>query len=124
LRRVSVLHFKSRMSKIYDSSNRGPLEVKWRGLDSLLLLNSALKFIPLYWLIVVFSRRIATKKIAVPLIAIVRGPNLRAECQRPEPPARFVLGLRAGVGNPQNIGELIAKEIILWWQSAELELGG
>jgi hypothetical protein len=42
----------------------------------------------------------------------------------PEPPAGFVLGLRARVGNPQNIGKLIAKEIILWWQSAELERGG
>jgi hypothetical protein len=60
-------------------------------------------------------------KIAVPQIAIVRGPNLRAECQRPEPPAGFVLGLRAWVGNPLNIGKLIAKEIVLWWQSAELE---
>jgi hypothetical protein len=121
LRRVSVLHFKSCASKIYDSSNRGPLEVKWRGLDSTLLLNYVLKFITLYWLIAVFSRRIATEKIAVPRIATVRGQNLRAECQRPEPPAGFVLGLRAGVGNPRNIGELIAKEIILWWQSAELE---
>jgi hypothetical protein len=57
----------------------------------------------------VFSRRIATEKIAIPRIAIVRGPNLRAECQRPETPAGFVLGLRAGVSNPQNIGELIAR---------------
>jgi hypothetical protein len=32
-----------------------------------------------------------------------RGPNLRAECQRPELPAGIVLGLRAGVGNPQYI---------------------
>jgi hypothetical protein len=57
-------------------------------------------------------------------IAIVRGPNLRAECQRPEPPAGFVLGLRADVGNPRNIGKLIAKEIVLWWHSVELECGG
>jgi hypothetical protein len=121
LRRLSVLHFKSRASKIDDSSNRGHLEVKWRGLDSTLLLNSALKFITLYWLITVFSRRIATEKIAVPRIAIVREPNLRADCQRPEPAAWFVLGLRARVGNLQNIGELIAKEIVLWLQSAELE---
>jgi hypothetical protein len=68
-----------------------------------LLLNSALKFVTLYWQITVFSRRIATEKIAVPQIAIVRGPNLRAECQRPEPPAGFVVGLKAGVGNPQSI---------------------
>jgi hypothetical protein len=39
-------------------------------------------------------------------------------------PAGFVLGLREGVGNPRNIGKLIAKEIILWWQSAELEREG
>jgi hypothetical protein len=38
-----------------------------------------------------------TEKIAVPRIAIVRGPNWRAECQRPEMPAGFVLGLRARV---------------------------
>jgi hypothetical protein len=82
-----------------------------------------LKFITIYWLIAVFSRRIATEKIAVPWIAIVRRPNLRAECQRPEPLAGFVLGLRSGVGNPRNIRKLIAKEIVLWWQSAELERG-
>jgi hypothetical protein len=82
-----------------------------------------LKYIKLYWQIAVFSRRIASEKIAIPWIAIVTGPNLRAKCQRPEMPAGFVLGLRAGVGNPQNIEELIAKEIILWWQSAELECG-
>jgi hypothetical protein len=57
------------------------------------------------------------------LTAIVRGPNLRAECQRPEPPAGFALGLRAGVGNPQCIGKLIAKEIILWRHSEEFERG-
>jgi hypothetical protein len=118
-----TVHFKSRASKIYDSSNRGPLEVKWRGLESTLLLNSALKFITLYCHIAVFSRRIATEKIALPRIAIVRGPNLRADCQRREPPAWFVLGLRVGVGNPRNIGKLIAKEIVLWWQSTELERG-
>jgi hypothetical protein len=39
--------------------------------------------------IAVFSRRIATEKIAVPRIAIVRGPNLRAECQRPDSSAVF-----------------------------------
>jgi hypothetical protein len=74
-------------------------------------------------LIAVFSRQIAKEKIAVPRITIVREPNLRADCQRPEPPAWFVLGLRAGVGNPRNIGELIANEIVLWWQSSELERG-
>jgi hypothetical protein len=45
----------------------------------------------LYWQIAVFSRRIATEKIALPRIAIVRGPNLRAECQRPESAAGFVI---------------------------------
>jgi hypothetical protein len=53
-----------------------------------------------------------------------RSLNLRADCHRPELSAWFVLGLRAGVGNPQRIRRLIAKEIILWWQSAELERGG
>jgi hypothetical protein len=38
------------------------LDVKWPRLDSTLLLNSALKFITLYWQIAVFSRRIATKE--------------------------------------------------------------
>jgi hypothetical protein len=100
-----------------------PLDVKWRGLDFTLLLNSALKYLILCWQTVVFSRRIATEKISVPRIAIVRGPNLRAECQRPELPVGFLLGLSAEVGNPRNIGKRIAKEIVLWWQSTELELG-
>jgi hypothetical protein len=82
-------------------SSRRFLDEKWWGLDSTLLLNSALKFVTLYWQIAVFSRRIATEKITVPRIAIARGPNLRAKCQRPEQPAGFALGLRAGVGNPQ-----------------------
>jgi hypothetical protein len=94
------------------------------GLDFTILLNSALKFVTLYWQITVFSRRIATEKIAVLRIAIGRGPNFGAECQRPEPPAGFIFGLRAWVGNPRNIGKLIGKEIIFWWQSAELEHGG
>jgi hypothetical protein len=68
---------------------QGPLDVKWWGLDSTVLLKSALKFITLYWHIAVFSRRIATERIAVPRIAIVRGPNLRAECQRPDSSAVF-----------------------------------
>jgi hypothetical protein len=89
--------------KINTTFQTGGLDVKGRGMDSTLLLNSALKFIRLYWQIAVFSRRIATEKIAVPQIAIVRGPNLRAECQRHKPPAGFVLDLRAGVGNPQYI---------------------
>jgi hypothetical protein len=67
------------------------------------LLNSALKFVMLHWQIAVFSRRIVIEKIAIPRTAIVRGPNLRVECHRPELPAGFVLGLRAGVGNPQSI---------------------
>jgi hypothetical protein len=86
-------------------------------------LNSALKFITLRWHIAVFSRRIATEKIAIPRTAIVRGPNLRADCHRPELPAEFVLGLRAGVGNPQHDRELIAKQFFLLWQSVELERG-
>jgi hypothetical protein len=84
----------------YDISNRRSLDVKWWGLDFTLLLNSALKFVTLYWQIAVFSRRSAMEKIAVPRIAIVICPNSRAESQRPETPAGLVLGLRAGVGNP------------------------
>jgi hypothetical protein len=34
---VLVLNLKSRAPKIYDSSKRGPLDVKWRELDSTLL---------------------------------------------------------------------------------------
>jgi hypothetical protein len=45
--------------------------------------------------------RIATMKMAVLRIAKVRSLNLRAECQRPEPPAGVILGLRAGIGNLQ-----------------------
>jgi hypothetical protein len=68
----------------------------------------------------VFPDRISTEKIAVPRTALVRGPNLRADCHRPEPPAGFVLVLRAGFGNPQHDQELIAKQFFLLWQSAEL----
>jgi hypothetical protein len=100
-----------------------PLDVKWRGLDFTLLLNSALKFVTLYWQIAVFSRRIATEKISILQIAIVRDPNLRAECQRPETPAGFILGLRAEVGNPHYNRELITKQLFLLWQTAELECG-
>jgi hypothetical protein len=52
----------------------------------------------LYLQIAVFSRQIAREKIAVPRIAIVRSLNLRAECQRPETPAGFILGVRGGGG--------------------------
>jgi hypothetical protein len=61
--------------------------------------------------------------MAVLRIAKLRSLNLRAECQRPEPPAGFVLGLGAGVGNPPDNGELIAKQLFLLWQTAELERG-
>jgi hypothetical protein len=44
-------------------------------------------------------------------------------CYRPNPSAGFILGLRAGVGNPQYDGELIAKQLFLLWQFAELERG-
>jgi hypothetical protein len=101
--RVLVSNLLSRASNKYNISNRRSLDVKWRGRDSNPLLKSALKFITMIWQIAVFTRRIATEKIAVLRIAIVRGPNLRAECQRPKPPAGLVLGLRAGVGNPQYI---------------------
>jgi hypothetical protein len=46
-------------------SNRGPLDVKWKGLDSTLLL----------------------KKMVVLLIAKVRSPNLREDCHKLEAPA-------------------------------------
>jgi hypothetical protein len=121
--RILVLNLESSSSNKYDISNRRSLDVKWRELDFTLLLNSALKFVTLCWHIAVFSRRIATEKIAILRIAIVRGPNLRAESQRPEPPAGFILGLRAGVGNPHNNGELIAKKLFLLWQTATLERG-
>jgi hypothetical protein len=100
---LSVLVFNFRASKIYDVSDRRFLDLQWRRLDFTLLLNFALKFVTLYWQIAVFSRRIATKIFALPRIAIVRGPNLRAECHRPEPPTWLVLGLKAGVGNQQYI---------------------
>jgi hypothetical protein len=37
--------------------------------------------------------------------------------------AGFVLGLRAEVDSPQNIWELIAKQVFLLWQTADLERG-
>jgi hypothetical protein len=60
------------------------------------------------------------KKIVVLRIAIVKGLNLRAECYRS---VGFVIGLSAGVGNPRCISELIAKQLFLLWQTAELESG-
>jgi hypothetical protein len=62
-------------------------------------------------------------EMVVLLIAKVRSLNLRADYHRPELSAWFVLGLRAGVGNPQCIGKLFAKELLLFWHSAELERG-
>jgi hypothetical protein len=93
--RVLVLNLLSRSSKIYDSSNRGPLEVKWQGLDSTLLLNSALKFVTLCWQTATCTPQIATMKMAVLRIAKVRSIHLRADCHRPNPPAGFIIGLRA-----------------------------
>jgi hypothetical protein len=121
--RILVLNLESRSPKIYDSSNRRPLEVKWRRLDSTLLLNSALKFITLCWQTPAFTPRIATMKMAILRIAKVRSIHLRADCHRSNPFAGFILGLRAGVGKPQYDGELIAKQLFLLWQSAELERG-
>jgi hypothetical protein len=88
-------------SKIYDALNRRSLDVKWLGLDSTPLLNSALKCLTLCWQTAACTPRIATMKMALLRIAKVKSLNLRAECQRPETPAGFILGLRAGVGNPQ-----------------------
>jgi hypothetical protein len=67
--------------------------------------------------------RIATMKMALLRIAKASSLNLRAECQRPESLAGFVLGLRAGVGNPQYNWELIAKQLFLFWQTAALVHG-
>jgi hypothetical protein len=58
-------------------------------MDFTILLKSALKFVTLYWQIAVFSRWIATEKIAIPPTAIVRGPNLRVECHGPDSSAVF-----------------------------------
>jgi hypothetical protein len=82
------------------------------GLDSTLLLNSALKFVMLYWQIAVFSRRIATEKIAVPRIATVRGPNLRAECQKPEQPTGFIIRIRPESGVWQSAVRYILELIV------------
>jgi hypothetical protein len=62
-----------------------------------------LKFLALGW------RTAACTSMAVLLIAQVRSLILRADCHRPELSTLFVLGLRAGVGNPQCNGKLFAK---------------
>jgi hypothetical protein len=54
-------------------------------------------------------------KMAVLRIAKVRTLNLGADCHRPELSAEFVLGLRAGVGNSQCKGKLLAKDLLLLW---------
>jgi hypothetical protein len=47
--------------------------------------------------------------------------NLRADCNRPQPPPGFLIGLSAGNGNLQYIWKLIAKHLLLLWKIAELE---
>jgi hypothetical protein len=74
-------------------------DVKLRGLDLTLLLNSALKFLTLPWQIAVCSPQIATTKMAVLLIAKARSLNFRADYLQPEPSTGFLLGLRAGDGS-------------------------
>jgi hypothetical protein len=73
--------------------------------------------------IAVCTPRIATMKMVMLLIAKVRSLNLRADCHRPEFSTWFVLGLIAGVCNPQCVGMLFAKELLLLWQITELERG-
>jgi hypothetical protein len=102
-----------RLSKIHDTSNRGLLDVKWRGLDFSLLPNSRPKFLTLCWQIAVCTPRIATVKIVIALIAKVRSLNLRADCNRPELSAWLSLGLRVGFGNPKCLEKLFAKELLL-----------
>jgi hypothetical protein len=41
IRRVSVLHLESRASTIYDATNKGTVDVKWRVLEFAHLLSSA-----------------------------------------------------------------------------------
>jgi hypothetical protein len=55
------------------------------------------------------------------LIAKVRSLILRADCHRLALSAWFVLGLKEGIGNPQRIGKLVAKELLFLWQILELE---
>jgi hypothetical protein len=82
-----------------------------------------LKFVMLCWQTAAYTPRIETMKMAVLRIAKVRSIHLRADCHRSNPSVGFILGLRAGVGNPQYDGELIAKQLFLLWQSVELERG-
>jgi hypothetical protein len=70
--------------KIYDASNRGPLGVKWRGLDFTFLLKPAIKFVTLSKLITVCPQRIANAKIGVLRTAKVGCLNLRVECHGPD----------------------------------------
>jgi hypothetical protein len=86
--RISFKLVKSRI-KIYDVSNRGPLDVKWRGLDSTVLLKSTLKFVTLSKLIAVFIPWIANAKIGTLRTAKVRWLNLRVECHGPDSSAVF-----------------------------------
>jgi hypothetical protein len=78
--RISFKLVQSRIKKIYDASNRGPLDVKWRELDFTFLLKSVIKFVTLSKLIAVCTSRIANAKIGVLRTAKARCLNLRAEC--------------------------------------------
>jgi hypothetical protein len=91
---VSVLHLYSRVSKKYDASNRGPLDVKWRRLDFSLLLNSALKFLTVLADRGVYSADCHNENGRTADCQHEKS-NLRADCHRSELSAWFSLGLSA-----------------------------
>jgi hypothetical protein len=86
----------------YDNSNRGILDVKWRGLDFSLIAHSALKCAPRMWQSAAFRLRIAKNRITVARIATDRSMNLRADCHRPDLTACIAGNLNTELGNPQS----------------------
>jgi hypothetical protein len=95
IHRVYVLHLESRASKIYDSTNREAVDVKWLELDFNPLLSSecVLRMVQS----AVFRPRIVTNKITVLRIATDRS----ADWHRPDLAACILCQLRAELGNPQ-----------------------
>jgi hypothetical protein len=96
--RPMVLHFKRCASIVYAASNKGTIDVKWQGLDFTLLLNPALQLLNQ-------SKQIVVYTLGLPLHT-ADCYNLHAkfesDCDRPEPSAGFILGLRAaGISNLQ-----------------------
>jgi hypothetical protein len=79
---ISFVHLESRASKIYDTTNRGTVDVKWQELDFTHLLSSTFKCVLRIVEIAVFRPPIATNRITILRVATDKSLNLRADHHR------------------------------------------